>query len=222
MALNSHSLPIFPPKNYLRSKPEVLISSPRTLNLNPDDFMPKKSRGCKTSNAFLIYRTIYSRILTQKGYPSKMTEVSRWASESWNDESEELKNEYREFAKKVSQIYQKNAESLVPRILPTILPIQPTESYQNVALNNKASNMTSQQWQNRVTFVQQQQMEQFQLMPNFLPLYFEPHYSLNPQFRPCEDDRTEVSYASVPPYDPSYLQIYDDINMSMNNVNGLF
>ncbi|PKK71489.1 hypothetical protein RhiirC2_849133 [Rhizophagus irregularis] len=216
MTLNSHS--IFPSQHYMRSRPEIFISSPRILNLNPDDFMPKKSRGCKTSNAFLIYRTIYSRMLTQKGFPSKMTEVSRWASDSWNDESEELKNEFREFAKKVSQIYQKNVELLAPRILPTILPIQPI---QNVALNNKIPDMSLQQWQNHMTFIQQQQMEQFQLLPNFLPLYFEPHYPLNPQFKPCEDIRTEVSYASIPPYDPSHLQIDEDNedNEDKNNTN---
>ncbi|GBB84396.1 hypothetical protein RclHR1_00110029 [Rhizophagus clarus] len=209
MTLNSHSLPIFSSQNYKLSRPEVFISSPRTLNLNPDDFMPKKSKGVKTSNAFLIYRTIYSKTLTQKGYPSKMTEVSRWASESWNRESEELKNEYKEFAKKVSQIYHKNAELLVPRILPTILPIQPPELYQNNAIPDL-------QWQNHMAFIQQQQMEQFQLFPNFQPLYFEPHYSVNPQFRPSEDIRMGVSYV----YDPSLMPNYDD--KSMDDTNNLY
>src|SRR5436190_5840871 len=102
-----------------RSRPEVFVSSPRLLNLNPHDFMPRKARGCKTSNAFMIYRTIYTKTLSKKGLPSKMTEVSRWASESWYAESEDLKNEYREFAKKVSEIYHENARKLVVSILPT-------------------------------------------------------------------------------------------------------
>src|SRR5688572_21695108 len=94
----------------VRSRPEIRISSLHKLNLIPDDFMPRKSRGCKTSNAFMIYRSIYSKTLSQKGLLSKMTEVSRWASESWSAESEELKNEYREFAKKVSKIYHETSQ----------------------------------------------------------------------------------------------------------------
>src|SRR2546421_12947731 len=105
MELDSQSLSLFSSKTLLRSRPEVLVSSPRTLDLNPNDFMPRKSRGCKTSNAFMIYRTIYGKILSKKGLPSKMTEVSRWASQAWKVESDEIKNEYKEFAKKVGKIY---------------------------------------------------------------------------------------------------------------------
>ncbi|CAJ0826581.1 7897_t:CDS:2 [Entrophospora sp. SA101] len=42
-----------------------------------------------------------------------MTEVSRWASESWGSENDEIKEEFKEFAKKVASIYrQKVKEAL--------------------------------------------------------------------------------------------------------------
>ncbi|GBC06477.1 hypothetical protein RclHR1_06870008 [Rhizophagus clarus] len=105
----------------VRSRPIVSVSSPYLLN--PNHFLPKKSRGCKTSNAFMIYRKVYSRMLMIKGLPSKMTEVSRWASEAWKFEREELKNEYREFAKKVREIYRERSQMLgVPRVPLAIRP----------------------------------------------------------------------------------------------------
>src|SRR3954447_2427333 len=121
----SEPFPLCSYQTFMRSRPDIIILSPSTLKLIPDDFMPRKSKGCKTSNAFMIYRSIYNKTLSQKGFPSKMTEVSRWASESWSAESEELKGEYREFAKKVSKIYHENSQPLAPRVLPTILPVQP-------------------------------------------------------------------------------------------------
>ncbi|CAH1765925.1 14533_t:CDS:2, partial [Entrophospora sp. SA101] len=45
-----------------------------------------------------------------------MTEVSRWASESWGSENDEIKEEFKEFAKKVASIYrQKVKEALTTR-----------------------------------------------------------------------------------------------------------
>jgi hypothetical protein len=105
----------------VRSRPNVSVSSP--CSLNPNHFLPKKSRGCKTSNAFMIYRKVYGIMLMRSGLPSKMTEVSRWASEAWKFEREDLKNEYREFAKRVREVYRERAQNLgVPR---AILPIRP-------------------------------------------------------------------------------------------------
>ncbi|CAG8646890.1 17040_t:CDS:1 [Funneliformis caledonium] len=103
------------------------------LNLNPEDFMPRKSRGCKPSNAFIIYRKIYVKTLLAEELHYKMTEASRWASESWSIEREELKDEYREFAKKVSKIYRKRAQDLdASRVPPTILPLQPNRSSNDI------------------------------------------------------------------------------------------
>ncbi|CAJ0855280.1 3515_t:CDS:2 [Entrophospora sp. SA101] len=46
-----------------------------------------------------------------------MTEVSRWASESWGSENDEIKEEFKEFAKKVASIYrQKVKEALTTRV----------------------------------------------------------------------------------------------------------
>jgi hypothetical protein len=203
-----------------RSRPEVLVSSPRMLNLNPHNFMPRKSRGCKTSNAFMIYRTIYTKTLSQKGLPSKMTEVSRWASESWSSESEELKNEYRDFAKKVSEIYQEKARTLVPRILPTILPTQPIESSPNNAFNNRTYDITP-KLQN-ATFIQQQPSiyadyhSQFQYLPNFYSS-FEPYYhpstSELTQCGNTEPNMTPWIPATTLSYNPF---IWQDGEISMN------
>ncbi|RIA87876.1 hypothetical protein C1645_827150 [Glomus cerebriforme] len=216
MTLNPHSLPLFTSQPFMRPRPKVTISSPRKMNLNPDDFMPKKSRGCKTSNAFLIYRTIYSKTLSQKGLPSKMTEVSRWASESWNNEREELKAEYREFAKEVSEIYQKNAETVIPRVLPAILPIRSTELYHHDTSNYKTSADITSQCQN-INVIQQQQLadyqEQFQLMQNHPNFYFLSHHQLIPQSRP-----SEIYYNTETANSAPYI-INDETDMYMNNYN---
>src|SRR2546423_8624123 len=112
MVSNSQYFPLFESQEtFTPPRPEVSVLSPRELKLNPDDFMPRRSRCCKTSNAFLIYRTIYTKELSQKGLPSKMTSVSRWASDAWSAENEELKNEYREFAKEVKKIYLESVQT---------------------------------------------------------------------------------------------------------------
>jgi hypothetical protein len=230
MALNSQSL-----FSSIRSRPNVFVLSPRKLNLNPDDFMPRKSSGCKTSNAFMIYRTIYGKILSQKGLPSKMTEVSRWASQAWKVESDELKNEYREFAKKVGKIYRERAKSLgVQRILHPILPT-PSDNF-----------VRSQIEEQPVTFNSNYQ-EPFQLLSNF-PTFCEPNYPLVhddiylPQLRQCEvcqlsdcccseEDNVNIRMQElpwVPTTIPAYGHLFwqnvyeNDINMDMDNFDNSF
>jgi len=213
MEPNLQSLPLFTTQTLSRSRPEVIIPSPRMLNLNPEDFLPRKTRGCKTSNAFIIYRKIYVKILLEKELHSKMTEASRWASEAWSVERVELKDEYREFAKKVSKIYRRRAQELdasrtPPRILPSRSPPDNTNNNNNnnnidIDINiNNTMNDTIENIQPNKTLVcptQPQQIlsiesfdanyqEQLQPLPN-PPSYIEPldlfiYYP--PSFNPCE------------------------------------
>ncbi|RGB40107.1 hypothetical protein C1646_426273 [Rhizophagus diaphanus] len=146
----------------VRERPKVSVSSPRMLMLNPNHFLPRRSGRCKTSNAFMIYRKVYSKMLMINGLPSKMTEVSRWASEAWKFEKEELKNEYRDFAKRVKEVYRERSQILeVPR---AILPIRPDIQNISVPIREQPNNFIVE--------------ESVQLLPEFLNLPYP--YNLEP------------------------------------------
>ncbi|CAJ0629006.1 14805_t:CDS:2 [Entrophospora sp. SA101] len=46
-----------------------------------------------------------------------MTEVSRWASESWGSENDEIKEEFKEFAKKVASIYRQKVKEALTTLI---------------------------------------------------------------------------------------------------------
>ncbi|KAF0473775.1 MATA-HMG [Gigaspora margarita] len=73
----------FPPK----------INSRDLVILHPD------GRVHKTPNAFIIYRKLFVETARTSGYNLPMNIISSMASQSWEQESNEVKNEYKRIAK---------------------------------------------------------------------------------------------------------------------------
>ncbi|GBB93680.1 hypothetical protein RclHR1_02210015 [Rhizophagus clarus] len=115
---------IFSPKQSFPPKPYVEVPLPICLDM--EEFMPKKSGGCKTSNAFIIYRTVFAKVLMRKDYQSKMTDVSKWAASSWKNEKDEIVTAYKKFAKEIQSTYKKRSQdSLINRNRRLIAPTTP-------------------------------------------------------------------------------------------------
>jgi hypothetical protein len=94
---------VFSPKQTFPPKPYVEVPWPNYLDI--EEFMPKKSYN-KTSNAFIIYRTVFAKVLMEKDYQNKMVDVSRWAATSWRNEKSEVIIAYKKFAKEIQSIRQ--------------------------------------------------------------------------------------------------------------------
>lgn len=73
----------FPPK----------INSWDLIILHPDGRVPKPP------NAFIIYRKLFAETARTSGYNLPMNIISSMASQSWEQESNEVKNEYKRIAK---------------------------------------------------------------------------------------------------------------------------
>ncbi|RIB29643.1 hypothetical protein C2G38_2027577 [Gigaspora rosea] len=73
----------FPPK----------INSRDLVILHPDGRVPK------SPNAFIIYRKLFVETARTSGYKLPMNIISSMASQSWEQESNEVKNEYKRIAK---------------------------------------------------------------------------------------------------------------------------
>ncbi|CAG8535679.1 243_t:CDS:1 [Paraglomus brasilianum] len=101
----------FPPK----------ITVPLPSNLNPKDYLPKKIAGSKSCNAFMIYRKVFVNELIARQLRFKMVEVSRWVSAQWKKEDEDVKNAYRQFARKVDKMYREKSEAIPKRF---VLPVR--------------------------------------------------------------------------------------------------
>ncbi|PKY24864.1 hypothetical protein RhiirB3_413447 [Rhizophagus irregularis] len=196
----------------VRERPKVSISSPRMLMLNPNHFLPRRSGRSKTSNAFMIYRKVYNKVLMINGLPSKMTEVSRWASEAWKFEKEELKNEYRDFAKRVKEVYRERSQILEgPR---TILPIRPDIQNLSVPIREQPNNFIVE--------------ESVQLLPEFFLQY---PYNLEPICPSIRHDICDIFLPQIqnPQFDDIKINnflmqefhwtptpIYEDEDLNMN------
>ncbi|CAG8448946.1 13607_t:CDS:2 [Cetraspora pellucida] len=99
------------PRTVILTRPPIKVPSPFEFNIS--EFLPRKSIGCKTSNAFMIYRKVYVKTLLRHELHSKMTEASCWAAKSWNEESIEVKNDFKRFAKKLKEIYRHKSKEAI-------------------------------------------------------------------------------------------------------------
>ncbi|CAG8530436.1 10573_t:CDS:1 [Diversispora eburnea] len=57
----------------------------------------------QTMNAFMIYRKEFNRIVTN--YNLELKDISKYAGISWKNETEDVKDYYRQMAKKVKKIF---------------------------------------------------------------------------------------------------------------------
>ncbi|RGB41889.1 hypothetical protein C1646_662739 [Rhizophagus diaphanus] len=88
--------------------PMVLIKPPFPPTINIDDLVTSKPNGdkpSKTSNAFIIYRKAYVKELHSRGNYLQMTQISPMVSESWKQEPDSVKAEYKRLAEAAKKRY---------------------------------------------------------------------------------------------------------------------
>ncbi|CAG8554118.1 15002_t:CDS:1 [Cetraspora pellucida] len=95
------------------NQPCKIVSPPPSFTLpfppeiNAEDLINSKTRKLpsKPPNAFFIYRKVYTKELIARDFRYKMTDVSPWVSSSWRNESDKVREKYKEIAKGVRQLY---------------------------------------------------------------------------------------------------------------------
>ncbi|CAG8616448.1 6227_t:CDS:1, partial [Diversispora eburnea] len=68
----------------------------------------------RTMNAFMIYRKEFNHIVTNSNL--KLKDISKYAGISWKNETEDVKNYYRQMAKEVKKIFK---EKVPPYFVPS-------------------------------------------------------------------------------------------------------
>ncbi|CAI2168530.1 9613_t:CDS:2 [Funneliformis geosporum] len=94
--------------NIAQDPPMVLIKPPFPPTINIDDLVTSKPNGdkpSKSSNAFIIYRKAYVKELHSRGINLQMTQISPMVSESWKQEPENVKAEYKRLAEAAKKRY---------------------------------------------------------------------------------------------------------------------
>ncbi|RIA98818.1 hypothetical protein C1645_800995 [Glomus cerebriforme] len=78
-----------------------LIRPPFPPTIDPKDLIKKSRDGVyiKAPNAFIIYRKLFIESSRREGHFLPMTVISAMTSQSWEQESEMVKNEYKRIAK---------------------------------------------------------------------------------------------------------------------------
>ncbi|CAG8617348.1 10448_t:CDS:2, partial [Acaulospora morrowiae] len=87
------------------TKPFIKLAFPPVINIR--DLMtkqPDSRASVRGPNAFIIYRKIFVETARADGYQLPMTVVSSMASQSWEQESEIVKAEYKRLAKEANEI----------------------------------------------------------------------------------------------------------------------
>ncbi|GBB90784.1 hypothetical protein RclHR1_17870001 [Rhizophagus clarus] len=90
-------------KNHVQKKklPCPLIKPPFPPLIDPKDLLiiGKDNKPTRSPNAFIIYRKVFFKTIKNEGHVLPMTSISSMASQSWEQESEEIKNYYKMLAK---------------------------------------------------------------------------------------------------------------------------
>ncbi|CAG8613348.1 15550_t:CDS:2 [Cetraspora pellucida] len=97
--MNSENDPII--KSQVINDPQQLIKLPFPPEINSHDLVTLHSDGRvpKTPNVFIIYRKLFVETAHASGYNLPMNIISLMASKSWEQEPEEVKNEYKRIAR---------------------------------------------------------------------------------------------------------------------------
>ncbi|CAG8585217.1 12919_t:CDS:1 [Funneliformis mosseae] len=77
---------------------QPFIKPPFPPTIEPRDLL-KKGISCKAPNAFIIYRKVFITTARSDGYNLPMTVISSMASQSWEQEPDDVKAEYKRIAK---------------------------------------------------------------------------------------------------------------------------
>lgn len=89
----------------LSTQPIIKIPFPPILN--PRDLVVRNKEGklpARVPNAFIIYRKFFIETARKDGYNLPMTVISSMASQSWEQESELVKAEYKRLAKEAYKV----------------------------------------------------------------------------------------------------------------------
>ncbi|CAG8530037.1 10993_t:CDS:2 [Acaulospora morrowiae] len=93
----------------LPQDPQLTLVKPTFPPLiNVDELVPSRPNGekpSKSSNAFIIYRKAYVKELHMRGINLQMTQISPMVSESWKQEPEDVKKEYKRLAEAAKKRY---------------------------------------------------------------------------------------------------------------------
>ncbi|CAG8747562.1 35122_t:CDS:2, partial [Racocetra persica] len=91
-------------------RPPPSFTLPFPPEINAEDLINSKTRKLpsKPPNAFFIYRKVYTKELIARDFRYKMTDVSPWVSSSWKNESDKVREKYKEIAKGVRQLYKQS------------------------------------------------------------------------------------------------------------------
>ncbi|CAG8487486.1 12704_t:CDS:1 [Dentiscutata erythropus] len=103
-------------QNQVIDDPQQLIKIPFPPEINSQDLVILHPDGhvSKTPNAFMIYRKLFVETARKGGYNLPMNVISSMTSRSWEQEPEEVKNEYRRIAKEAFNY----RNELFPKIKP--------------------------------------------------------------------------------------------------------
>ncbi|RHZ83199.1 hypothetical protein Glove_99g67 [Diversispora epigaea] len=124
-------------------RPFIIIPSPFEFDVL--EFLPRKRVGCKTSNAFMIYRKIYVKALLKQQLHYKMTDASNWASKAWKEEPEHVKVQFQEYARNLKEIYNQRAQAFIAQQQQELPPLQQQHQHQqqNQQLPSSSSSSSS-------------------------------------------------------------------------------
>jgi hypothetical protein len=95
----------------LNSRPIIKVPFPPVIN--PHDLVKAKNGKIpvRVPNAFIIYRKMFIETARNSGYYLPMTIITSMASQSWGQESDIVKTEYKRLSKEASKV---RNEMLVP------------------------------------------------------------------------------------------------------------
>ncbi|CAG8707208.1 hypothetical protein C2G38_2145108 [Gigaspora rosea] len=103
-------------QNQVIDDPRQLVQLPFPPKINPRDLVISHNDGRipKPPNAFIIYRKMFVETARASGYNLPMNIISSMASRSWEQEFDEVKNEYKRIAKEAF----KYRNELFPKVKP--------------------------------------------------------------------------------------------------------
>ncbi|CAB4475941.1 unnamed protein product [Rhizophagus irregularis] len=87
------------------SRPIIKVPFPPVID--PYDLIVKTKDGrikSRAPNAFIIYHKIFIETARNEGYHLPITVISSMSSQSWEKESDEVKDEYKRIAKEAYEI----------------------------------------------------------------------------------------------------------------------
>ncbi|RIB26337.1 hypothetical protein C2G38_2240832 [Gigaspora rosea] len=84
-----------------------MLSISEIEQLNIEEFARDQFKNCRSMNSFFLYRREYTKRAIANGMNSRMTNISKQASESWKNESPQIKKAYAKVSKRIDELLQR-------------------------------------------------------------------------------------------------------------------